>query len=137
MRATNNAGCILFPQMNLVSLCVFLLGGKPFNGVHLSIQMIPKASWSCGEQVLPLADVLLAKRVFLLCWSVPLSLSKWLSHYATQNGICSILPSGQLFIFLISATRHCWHSPSSSPCSAALVSFHPLELQIFKPCFFP
>lgn len=98
--------------------------------------------WSCWEQVLPMITRSSLERECFHSAGVYLSpFSESLSHLCDSSATCYILLSSPLYIFLISPTRHCGHSPRSRPCPSALVSswlactedFHTISLILTFP----
>lgn len=98
--------------------------------------------WSCWEQVLPMITrSSLERECFHSAGVYLLPFSESLSHLCDSSGTCYILLSSPLYIFLISPTRHCRHSPRSRPCPSALVSswlactedFHAISLILTFP----
>lgn len=109
------------------------LAGELSSWNHASLQWLIEAAWSYCEQVLLIITHSSLERECFRSAVVNLSpFSEWLSCLGDSCGTCYILLSSQLCIFLISPTRHCRHSPRSSPCPSALVHLSSVAWKIFQ-----
>lgn len=108
-------GCVRFPNRSNQSP-LFLSWVVPWE----PSKDLEKASGIAGTGLAHYHSGFSWKSMFPLCWRIPLP-SCMVTTLWDSHGAGSILLSCQLYTFLISSTRHCWHSPR--PASPLCFSF--------------